>query len=186
MDEDQDRPLLHLRRDEPPPPGLRARVRRTLKSRGVLARGSLPVLRTLLAAGLGGALLFAAGFELGRQHEDSTTATGPRFALLLYQPAGFDQTTPESTLVVEYRDWARGLAGNSLVMGEKLGDDEQLLVPGEPRARGSGPAAPGATGSLAGLFIIRAGSWDEAMAIGRTCPHLKHGGVVALRRIEET
>ena len=187
MDEDRDRQLLQLRRDESPPPGLRARVQRTLRSRGLLARPPVAGLGALLAAGLAGVLLFAAGLQVGRRSPESGTAAGPRFALLLYQTAGFDRTTPESTLVVEYRDWARGLDGNRLIMGEKLGDDEQLLVPGkEGLLSGPAPAAPGPGSALAGLFIIRAGGWEEALAIARTCPHLKHGGVVAVKRVEAT
>lgn len=38
----------------------------------------------------------------------------------------------------------------------------------------------------AGLFIIAARTDDEALAIARSCPHLRHGGTVSLRPIEPT
>jgi hypothetical protein len=41
-------------------------------------------------------------------------------------------------------------------------------------------------GVLTGLFIIRAASEAEALAIARTCPHLRYGGRVDVRPIEET
>jgi hypothetical protein len=34
-----------------------------------------------------------------------------------------------------------------------------------------------------GYFIIRADDWDAALAIARGCPHLRHGGVVAVRAV---
>jgi hypothetical protein len=189
MEDDRDPPLAHLSRDEPPPAELRQRVRRNLHSRGLLARPGRASRGLLIAAGLAGLALFATGLAVGRRTAPSmtavTTAPGPRFALLLYEPAGFDQDTPESRLVMEYREWATTLGGNRLDLGEKLSIDERLL---QPAKAGGEPPVPAATpsGPLAGFFIIRAGDWDEAMAIARTCPHLSHGGVVAVRRIEET
>ena len=33
------------------------------------------------------------------------------------------------------------------------------------------------------FFLIRANSWDDAMGIGEACPHLRYGGVVAVRAL---
>jgi hypothetical protein len=184
MEDDRDRPLAHLGRDEQPPPELRERVRRSLRARGRLARPARVAAGWLVAAGLAGLTLFAAGLALGRRTAGAPPPAGPRFALLLYEPAGFDRATPEARLVVEYRDWAMTLGGDRLDLGEKLSGDERLLHPGMAGLNAPAPASP--SGALAGFFIIRAGDWDEAVAIARTCPHLRHGGVVAVRRIEET
>lgn len=179
---DDDRWLGHLQRDEPPPPGLRRRIQADLRARGLLARrGPGPGLR-LLATAAAATILFLAGFAAGRRGPLPAVGAGPRFALLLYEPPGFDSTTPEPRMVAEYRSWARGLGRERLALGEKLSQDQRVLDP----THGSGTAVAGPAGPLAGLFIIHARNWDEAMTIARTCPHLKHGGVVAVKRVEET
>lgn len=152
----------------------------TMRSRGPLTRGTRFHWAWAAAAGLA---LFALGLGLGRWSTAVPVAAGQRYALLLYDPAGFDRSIPEPTLVTEYRDWAVSL-GNRLSLGEKLGSEERLLRPDDSVGRPAGP--DGGTGPLGGLFIVRAGSWEEAMEIARSCPHLRHGGVISVRRIEET
>jgi hypothetical protein len=39
---------------------------------------------------------------------------------------------------------------------------------------------------VSGFFLIRAGSLDEAEAIARDCPHLRHGGRVLVRDVDPT
>jgi hypothetical protein len=180
MEDDREPPLGHLRRDDSPPAELKGRVRRSLQSRALLGRPPWVRAGWALAASLAGLGLFAGGQALGRR-ASAPAAEGPRYALLLYDPAGFDQSIPEPTLVAEYREWAVSLRGK-LSLGEKLGTSERVL----PSIAPEGQPAAGPAGVLGGLFIVRAGSWEEAMAIARSCPHLKHGGVVAVRAIEET
>jgi hypothetical protein len=179
--EPEEPPLSRLRHDATPPAELKGRVTRTLQSRGLIRH---PVQRSwgwAVAAGIG---LFALGLAVGRwRMSEVVPGTGQRYALLLYDPASFDRTVPEPTLVAEYRDWAISL-GDRLSVGEKLGADERMLRQGDSERRPA--SAEGAAGPLGGLFIVQADSWEEAMAIARTCPHLKHGGVIAVREIEET
>lgn len=182
MEDDRTPPLGHLRRDECPPGALRDRVRRNLEALRLLQRPRWVRVGWAIAAGMAGLSLFAGGLALGGR-SSIPVAQGQRYALLLYDPASFDRSIPEPTLVAEYREWAVSL-GNRLSMGEKLGTEEQLLRQAHSEKR---PALlEGEAGPLGGLFIIRAGNWDEAMAIARSCPHLKHGGVIAVRAIEET
>ncbi len=184
MADDREGPLDHLRRDQSPPPALKGRVRRSLRSRGLLARPGWVTAAWSIATAAIGVVLFTSGVAVGRGRQERPTTSGSRYALLLYEPSGFDHAAPESSLVAEYRDWAYSLGEDRLSLGEKLGNDERVLRPGssgevpEPTAGPSGP--------LGGLFIIRAESWDEALKIARTCPHLRHGGVVAVKRVEET
>jgi hypothetical protein len=180
MPDDREPPLSHLRRDEPPAADLKERVLQTMQARGMVGRRNRVPWGWAVAAGLG---LFAAGLALGRREGPATAPQGQRYALLLYDPASFDKSIPEANLVAEYRDWAISL-GDRLSLGEKLGTDERLLR--QEDSEGRPTSADGGVGPLGGLFIVRAGSWDEAMAIARSCPHLRHGGVVAVRRIEET
>ena len=47
-----------------------------------------------------------------------------------------------------------------------------------------GEAVREAADAVEGLFLIRAGTLDEARAIVATCPHVLRGGRVELRRID--
>jgi hypothetical protein len=42
------------------------------------------------------------------------------------------------------------------------------------------------TTAVRGFFIIRAATEAEALGVARTCPHLRHGGAVAVRPIVPT
>jgi hypothetical protein len=39
---------------------------------------------------------------------------------------------------------------------------------------------------IAGFFLIRAKDDRTALEIARTCPHLRYGGSIVIRQIEET
>ena len=39
---------------------------------------------------------------------------------------------------------------------------------------------------IGGYFTIRADSWDEAVRIAESCPHLENNGMVEIRQIEDT
>ncbi len=91
-------------------------------------------------------------------------------------------------LVLEYQAWAGDLAERGrLVAGEKLTDEpgKLLSAPGERVAVVDGSWI-GADDILTGFFQIRAVSYDEAIEISRTCPHVKYGKHVELRQIERT
>jgi hypothetical protein len=63
------------------------------------------------------------------------------------------------------------------VSAEKLRDGARVLEGNEPAASGAGPQ---------GFFLVRARDLDEAEAIARACPHLRHGGRVAVQAVEPT
>lgn len=180
QDDREPPPLSRLRSDQPPSLALKARVRQSLASRGLAGPANQFRWGWAIAAGLA---LFATGLGLGRWRGSAPASEGQRYALLLYDPATFDRSTPEPTLVAEYRSWAISL-GDRLSLGEKLGSDERLLRPEDSEHHAA--SVEGAAGPLGGLFIVRAGSWEEALAIARSCPHLRHGGLISVRRIEET
>jgi hypothetical protein len=165
-----------------PPAGLEDRVVETLRARGLLrpAGGVQQIVArrwfwpAALAAGL---LLFAGGYMMGRTPGAPGDARLLRYTLLLYEGPGFNSRgVPEPALVAEYSAWAGELAGRGrLVAGEKLGARTWSLG-------GRDAAGPGPTG----FFIIAARSDDEALALAKSCPHLRHGGTVTLRPIEPT
>ncbi|HEU5171134.1 MAG TPA: YciI family protein [Gemmatimonadales bacterium] len=166
-------------RDMEPPPRLEDRVVSTLRARGLLGgpwrrllrRGAWPA---ALAAGL---LLFAGGFVLGRGAGAAGPAEGlQQYTLLLYDPPEFNPAgVAESELVSEYRGWAGDLAKRGrLVGGERLGESGWTLG-GDP---GGLP--------LGGYFVIAARDSAEALAIARTCPHIRYGGRISVRPIVPT
>jgi len=164
-----------------PPAGLEDRVVATLRDRGLL-RGAVAPRRSwaprwvgpvAIAASL---LLFVGGFVLGRRPAPHPAAGLPQYTLLLYEGPGFNAAGVEDTqLVREYSSWAKELAGRGrLVAGEKLSIQRWTL--------GADSAAPGP----AGFFVIAARDEREALAIARSCPHLRYGGTVSVRPIEPT
>ncbi|MGH7676439.1 MAG: hypothetical protein ACREMV_14305 [Gemmatimonadales bacterium] len=178
--------LRMLQRDVTPPPSLKARVLASVRERRVLRPRHRPW--RMLAAALAGVALFAAGVMVGRRNAGPAAAP-PQYALLLYEDSGFAPAQSEQALVAEYATWAaewsaRGLA----ISGEKLGPEASLLA-----GRGGGAVvgveprdAVADVGRLAGFFLIGAAGDSAALAVARSCPHLRYGGRIVLRRIEPT
>lgn len=158
-------------REERPSAALRDRVRGKLRDRGLL-RGPRAPSRQRLVLLAAGTLLFLAGHWAGTRR--AGTPPVPQFALLLYEPAGFDTTRSHAELAREYGAWATRL-GARFVGGEALG--AQRIVGREDRSA----IADG--GQPTGYFLVRADSWDDALALASECPHLRHGGVIAVREI---
>jgi hypothetical protein len=167
-----------------PPAALEERVVGALRERGLL-RGVAAVPRRTVAprwawpvAIAAGLLLFVGGFALGRRPAASVTTGLSQYTLLLYEGPAFNAAgATEPDLVKEYSAWAGELAGRGrLVSGEKLGN--QLWTLGaEGDASATGPT---------GFFVIAARNESEALAIARSCPHLRHGGTVSVQLIEPT
>lgn len=188
MNENRDDPLHNLEREAELPPLLKARVMKTLRDEGVLRRPAAGGWR--LAAGIAAALvLFAGGMLAGRVRGGTGSLDSrPSFVLLLYEDSSFRYDRPESEFVAEYSAWAGELARRgALVSGEKLDSTSRLLSETAGGAvRVDSAEARSELGQLAGFFIIRAGSQAEALEIAQSCPHLGHGGRIALRPIVPT
>ena len=179
-----ERLLESLPLEAAPPGALERRLVAELRRRGLL-RGAGPARRGwALAAAL--VLTFALGLVAGARYSvldaardagAADDAAAKRYLLLLYEPHPLDRAGVD--LVTEYSAWAGKLARRGqLVVAEKLGAEEQRLPSGPTdAARGARPT---------GFFLIRAASFDEALTIARGCPHLAHGGEIALRPIDPT
>jgi hypothetical protein len=112
-----------------------------------------------------------------------TPARGPggqQFLLLIRgEPTSAAAPADPSQLVAEYRAWAQQLAREGrLVSAEKLADDSGRWL--GPQADTT-PAA-----AIGGYFLIRAEHYDEALRIARESPHVRYGGTIEVRRIENT
>lgn len=174
-----------------PPADLEDRVLRELHAEGLLgdpgARPRAGWMRAAVAASILLATGLLAGFLLwGRPAGDAVSATAAAEAdlyILLLRKSGsaFVPSAETEALVAEYRDWARRQAERDLLLGgEKLADSGLVLAPAE-----SLEWRPG-HGSLVGYFLVHATSYDEAAVIARTCPHLRHGGTIEIRKIDPT
>ena len=171
-----------------PPPALGARVSRTLVARGLLRPRGAAIMRRVGAAAAAVAI-FVAGYLAGDLRPEAAPAADglARYALFLYEDDTFEATRPEAELVAEYRAWAVGLAERGrLAAGEKLAENGHLLDGRPDSILGAPRGVTADAGMLTGLFIIRAASEAEALVIARSCPHLRYGGRIDVRPIEET
>jgi hypothetical protein len=176
-----------LRRDRQPPAGVEARVMQVAGFTGSAARDAAarPVFRSRWAAGilaaLAGSLIFAAGFSIGRGTgaPSETAARGPRFMLLLYEDGTYQRAADPQARVREYADWARSLArAGQLVAGDELDAGGLELNPhASPVPRAADALDP------RGYFVIVAADADAAARVAATCPHLRYGGRVVVRRL---
>lgn len=186
MPDDPSDPLRVLPREIEPPSALRARVTATLRARGRLRPRYRPALRAaaLAAAAVLVFMVFMAGRWSGHGKLRSSDARS-EYALLLYQDSSFVDHPPGTpSYFGEYSAWAQSLnARGRLVVDRALDSTSTMLhaLGGDVRVelREVGTDA----GRMTGLFIIRAADSSEALAIARTCPHLRHGGIIAVRSI---
>jgi hypothetical protein len=145
------------------------------------------VARRLVIA-LGMALVFPGigSLAVARQQARRTPASASFVLFLNEGPQYRAASGAGDDRVAEYSAWARSLAeGGSLVSGEKLRDGGFLMSKGGTRKLEARELPGGAPGGLGGYFVVKADDYDAAKAIAATCPHLKYGGTITLRAIED-
>ncbi|MBV8200585.1 MAG: hypothetical protein JOZ15_08170 [Acidobacteria bacterium] len=175
-----------LPREAQPPPWLEDRVVAALPSGRPGYRHASPRWRIWAwrAAALAAAVvLFLGGFLAGRRQPRAIGAgAGDQlYLLLLLQDASFrpPPSASEAELVGEYDAWAEGLGRKgTVVLARKLADSGWLLNAGRPAA-----GLPVREARMSGLFLLRTTSEAQAIALARTCPHLRYGGRIELRRL---
>jgi hypothetical protein len=170
-----------------PPVGLEARTTEALRAHGLLRdeRGRRAVLFRWLAFGAASIIFLAAGFLAGeRRTRVPAVPMGNRYVLFVTTQGETESAPPkdEAGRVREYSKWARDqAAAGHLIAGEELNETSLALTGLDSRARHDS-----SLDILGGYFIIVANNMDEATAIARTCPHLRHGGTLVIRPIEPT
>lgn len=113
----------------------------------------------------------------------------PNYMMILHEaPADYSQFSPEDIegVIGEYIAWRANVEGaGRSIMGEKLKDEggRHLNGFGGDLRVTDGPYAE-AKEVIGGFFNIEAADYDDAVKIAGTCPHLKYGGRVELREIE--
>ncbi len=185
-DERLRRELARLPRELAPPKGLEARVVAALRQRGWLAAARPRLDPWRLGGAVAASLaLLLTGFWLGRQggHRGHPPAA-PSYLLLLRETADFNRERwSEARLVGETAAWARHQIGaRRFVIGEKLDMDGWVVKP----SRVAGMSPMDLQDVSGGFFVIVAASDQEALGIARSCPILRHGGWVEVRRIHPT
>ena len=155
-----------------PPPAVEQKTIAALRERGLVhPRGR----RALMAwAAVAAALAVLAGW-LAIQ-KTTAPVVGPRFVLLLY--AGSDPIAGTADARrTEYGAWARDLASRGVqVSGEELSEESAALGASNGSAAG-GEALP------RGFFVIQADDLAAAQRIASTCPHLRYGGRIVIKRV---
>jgi hypothetical protein len=172
---DETSAIAALRSPSQPSTELYERVRSDLVRQGAFKR---PVRRWVgpLAAAAGIALAYVAAMRAATPPEPMP---GPQYAFLLHNTpeARWPDGTSPTQIVEEFREWARPLASEGrLRLGDELADDHLLVddervLPGD-RALG-----------MNGMFIVSAPDDSSAIAIARTLPHVRQGGVVSVQRL---
>jgi hypothetical protein len=130
---------------------------RTRVIRTLRARALLAPRRRRLAAAAAAAVVLVAVAATLLLVRPGGRADGTAYVLLLYEDESFAPDRPLRELVGEYTAWA----------GADIG-------PAQPRSE---------LGVVAGLFVIRAADETGALAIARTCPHLRYGGRVVVHPV---
>lgn len=121
--------------------------------------------------------------EVGPSHEGTR-----EFLLLLRQGTEPDAPATPAAMtqrIKEYAQWSADARDQGRdISGQKLTPPRYLLGSdhGAPVLRETS-TKPGPD-VLGGYFLVGADSFDDAMAIARTCPHLKHGGRIEVREID--
>lgn len=144
------------------------------------------------------ALAFVAGLALGprwlpreRSSEPPIAQGAPagRYLLLLFEDDRYDSPTSDAAMterIGEYTAWAARLRRE-----RRLGDAAKLtpggrwLTPGDSGVASGPPVPDPRRGTIAGFFEILAHDESEATRISNDCPHLRYGGTIELRRIDD-
>jgi hypothetical protein len=179
--------LRELSRGPESPVWLEQRVVDLLLRRGLLASRARRHLRWAWAVASVTACFLSFGTGVLLRSSGVVTWSKPagnRYVLLLTHSSSVatSSAAQEIALVEEYSAWAhRQRIGGRLIDGEKL-NDASLELSGSQGLQ----EVQSQDTSLGGYFVIAAPNLDAALAIARTCPHLKHGGTIVIRPIDPT
>jgi hypothetical protein len=112
-----------------------------------------------------------------------------QFMLLLHEnPSEFADLTRKQmeSVIAEYQAWGQRLASEGrLVASHKLTDDRgrHLGKRGSEILVTDGPFAE-AKEVLGGYYIVKAASYDEAVEIAKSGPHLRYNGRIEVRKVD--
>lgn len=110
----------------------------------------------------------------------------PSFVLVLHALwPDADSVSPEERRrrAAEYWSWTSSLAESGVLVaaGDLRWEPGQRVTPG-----GTMPVTDVSVAGpdfMVGMFALRVGSYDAALAIAKDCPHLRYGGTVSIRQV---
>jgi hypothetical protein len=115
----------------------------------------------------------------------------PKYLLLLHESANAmpPDISPEDiqAIIQKYQAWnARMKERGALLMGEKLRDGQGKVLRRQGGKIGitDGPYSE-AKEVVGGLYMLQAKSYDDAVEMARSCPHIDFG-TIEIREIEPT
>ena len=114
----------------------------------------------------------------------------PGYMLLLHSStAEFEDVSAQDIqdIIAEYMNWRNDLDTKGILTGgQKLADEggKHLRSNGGEIRVTDGPFAE-VKEALGGFFSITADNYDSAVEISKSCPHLKYGGWIELREIDD-
>lgn len=182
-----------LRQENMPPNRVEKEIVNRLYERGLIKPKTIfpfwqnrsPVFQ-LAVISITACLLFSIGFGAGVLYMNGQAPdhSKSQFALLIFN----DEVAfkDEMALASEYGQWMRNIvASGRLASGKQLFDDGKILrsIGGEIKI--SDISTDDRYGQIGGFFLIEAASYDEAVKIASTCPHLKYQGSIEVRQIHE-
>jgi hypothetical protein len=112
------------------------------------------------------------------------------YLLLLHErPADFVNHTPEEfqAMFTEYMAWSEKIkADGAYVSGNKLKDEggKSIVKNGDGMRVTDGPFIE-AKEVIGGYYLIAASDYAAAVKVSEGCPHLKYGGRIEVREIEQ-
>ena len=132
------------------------------------------------------ATLYFAGRASGPSVEVSPPdeATVPEFVLVLRGRWSDDiQLEPEEfeNRLDELREWTARLAADGVLVAASDLALEQGVRYGSPEAPVADPARD--PDYIVGVLTLKMSAYHEALAVARSCPHLRFGGSVTVRRV---
>ena len=164
------------------------RIAAALQHAALTPKPERTIMRTslLAAALLAGVLIGGAGVTLrSRTASNAPAESGSMFLLLLHESSSsHEQVTAAQmdSIVNEYRGWAMRLRDEQKLVGaEKLRDEAGRWLEPSGKLTVSEPDE-----HVSGYFVVRAPDYDAAVAIARASPHLKYGGTIEVRAIQNT
>ena len=113
----------------------------------------------------------------------------PQFMLLLHEDpkefAGLGQAEFMG-VIQQYQAWGQKMASEGKLVGRNKLKDEggrHVVARGNEVLVTDGPFAE-AKEVLGGYYIVNAASYDEAVEIAKTGPHLKYHGRIEIRQVD--